>query len=106
MNHRIAYLQRLADPERAYDPIYNPYITIDWMSIDLTVFNGEATRVSNPKETGVPPGANVAFQSRYKDGARINNYLSQTSGTVPAPVAGNPPTRSANITAGGPYKLV
>lgn len=34
-------LQRLADPTRAYHPTYNPYITIDWASLDLQVFNGE-----------------------------------------------------------------
>ncbi len=41
--HRTAYLQRLADPDLAYHPEYNPYITIDWMNMDLTVFNGEDT---------------------------------------------------------------
>ncbi|MCC9609301.1 hypothetical protein LOC68_05905 [Blastopirellula sp. JC732] len=34
-------LQRLADPTREYDPAYNPYITVDWASLDLQVFNGE-----------------------------------------------------------------
>jgi hypothetical protein len=62
-NVRAAYLQRLADPEFAYDPVTNPYITVDWMSIDLTIFNGEAPRVSP-----VVPAAPVQMQSRYKDG--------------------------------------
>ena len=47
-NVRTAYLQRLADPTLPFNPINagnglppNPYITVDWHPIDLTVFNGE-----------------------------------------------------------------
>jgi hypothetical protein len=36
-----AVLQRLADPLRGWDAKYNPYITVDWLPIDLTVFSGE-----------------------------------------------------------------
>ncbi len=36
-----AFLQRLADPTRPYDANINPYRTVDWISIDLTVFSGE-----------------------------------------------------------------
>ena len=36
-----AYLQRLADPEKPWHAVFNPYITIDWMPFDLTVFSGE-----------------------------------------------------------------
>jgi hypothetical protein len=61
-NVRAAYLQRLADPEFPYDPVSNPYITVDWMSIDLTVFNGEAPRDT----TGA--GTNIQMQARYKNG--------------------------------------
>jgi hypothetical protein len=41
LNVRTVYLQRLADPLRPYDATFNPYITVDWMPMDLTVFNGE-----------------------------------------------------------------
>ncbi|MEQ1828974.1 MAG: hypothetical protein ABL921_23630, partial [Pirellula sp.] len=64
-NVRTAYLQRLADPEFPYDPVMNPYITVDWMPIDLTVFNGESPIGSDPNDTPGP----VKFQSRYKDGS-------------------------------------
>ena len=36
-----AFLQRLADPTLPYDPDTNPYRSVDWMTIDLTVFTGE-----------------------------------------------------------------
>ena len=38
---RTAVLQRVADPYRPFDPVLNPYITIDWNMMDLTVFTGE-----------------------------------------------------------------
>ena len=65
-NVRAAYLQRLADPEFAYDPINNPYITVDWISLDLTVFNGEAP--VNPAINRTPLPHPIRLQSRYKDG--------------------------------------
>jgi hypothetical protein len=40
-NVRTVFLQRLADPTQPFHPQMNPYITVDWMPIDLTVFNGE-----------------------------------------------------------------
>ncbi len=44
-NYKTVYLQRLADPTRDWDPITNPYITVDFLPIDLTVFTGEDTRM-------------------------------------------------------------
>lgn len=35
------FLQRLADPLSPFDSVTNPYRTVDWMSVDLTVFSGE-----------------------------------------------------------------
>jgi hypothetical protein len=39
-NVRTVFLQRLADPTMPHHPRVNPYITVDWMTKDLTVFNG------------------------------------------------------------------
>lgn len=35
------FLQRLADPTRIWDPVDNPYITVDFSPIDLHTINGE-----------------------------------------------------------------
>ncbi|MGI5831683.1 MAG: hypothetical protein ACOX6D_04020 [Thermoguttaceae bacterium] len=39
---RTAFVQRVADPNRPYHPFANPYLSVDWNMMDLTVFNGEA----------------------------------------------------------------
>ncbi len=46
-DYKSAFLQRVADPNRPYDPITNPYITVDWSAMDLTVFNGESAGSQN-----------------------------------------------------------
>ncbi len=44
-------LQRLADPTMPYDEYQNPYITVDWMNVDLTVFNGQSSYLANGTAT-------------------------------------------------------
>ena len=67
-NWCTAFLQRLADPERPWDEVFNPYITVDWLPIDLTVFSGEET--ITPAGGGpLPP---VRFASRQKTGALVD----------------------------------
>ncbi|UUO05256.1 hypothetical protein M4951_17970 [Blastopirellula sp. J2-11] len=57
-------LQRLADPTRNYHPAYNPYITVDWASVDLHVFNGEAS--TDPDDPDMALGNAVAFGSNER----------------------------------------
>ena len=61
-NWSTAILQRLANPELAWNEALNPYVTVDWMPIDLTVFTGE--EVLSP-DVAV---ANFHFGSRQKTG--------------------------------------
>jgi hypothetical protein len=41
-NFAVVHLQRLANPTVPWDPVANPYLTVDSMPIDLTVVNYEA----------------------------------------------------------------
>ncbi len=45
------YLQRLANPLAPYDPVSNPYLTVDAKSLDLIAFNGVENDSSDPNVT-------------------------------------------------------
>lgn len=129
-NWRTAYLQRLADPTAPYDAVLNPYLTVDWMPMDLTVFNGEDNNNqeltdSNGQQEWIDPtdprpfrdvnngGRNDnalpdLFASRSKSGIGIN-----PDGSARASDAGqnilwsygtNPPTRSSQFNIPGIYQ--
>ncbi|MCA9200159.1 MAG: hypothetical protein KDA87_21620, partial [Planctomycetales bacterium] len=77
-NFKTVFLQRLADPALGWNPEppvghpanqphangyqpnlpVNPYITVDWMPMDLTVFNGEDDDRAHPQEA---KDANIVF---------------------------------------------
>ena len=40
--YKSVFLQRVADPNRPYDAVTNPYITVDWNMFDLKVYTGES----------------------------------------------------------------
>jgi hypothetical protein len=60
-NYCTVFVERLADPTRPHDAdpnstTWNPYIAVDFMPIDLTVFNGESAD-RDPSETQGPDRA-------------------------------------------------
>ncbi len=63
-----AYLQRLADPNKPWDATFNPYITVDWIPIDLTVFSGEENHQDLRVMTNTNAGGRMALGSRQKAG--------------------------------------
>ena len=71
-NHRRIHLQRLANPLAPYNAETNPYLTIDVMPVDLTIFNGVESAVADPsiavqdnKFGCFQRGANNAVADRY-----------------------------------------
>lgn len=74
-----AFLQRLADPQRPYDPALNPYITVDWISLDLTTFSGEDTLDGI---TDNPTPQQIDFTSRSRTG--VDAWAGGTSQTESA----------------------
>ena len=75
-----AFLQRLADPERPYHDTFNPYITVDWMPIDLTVFSGEDI-VYSDIATKTEFDAEYKFGFRSKNGAMDSNIVANRGRT-------------------------
>lgn len=63
-DYRSAFLQRLADPTKPFNATTNPYRTVDWLPLDLTVFSGEE------REDYVTTGVenNYARYSRQRNG--------------------------------------
>ncbi|MEX2118549.1 MAG: hypothetical protein WD847_02990 [Pirellulales bacterium] len=69
LNYKTVFLQRLADPTRPFDVVNNPYLTVDWMPIDLTVFNGEEA-AAYPDPSLIPPDADIRFGTRQRGSPR------------------------------------
>lgn len=81
---KTAYLQRLADPTQPYHAEMNPFITVDYITIDLTVFNGSDENEISLTDTGGNPvwkdpfdedpytnDPQENFASRYKTGKTV-----------------------------------
>jgi hypothetical protein len=94
-NYRTVFLQRLADPALPFDKLRNPYITVDWMPIDLTRFNGEDPS-DNPNDQGAATKA-VQFASRQRGGS--DGKTPSTTFNLWAPV--DPTTDQLKVTAPG-----
>jgi hypothetical protein len=108
---RTAFLQRLANPLLPWNPMpgkpghnntlpLNPYLTVDWMPIDLTVFNGEDTHPGSswmgmgewdPFDSQAATGPNVKLQTRERGSLAVAFpwTYETTIRTNASPAAGN-----------------
>lgn len=113
LNVRTVYLQRLADPSRPYDPTFNPYIAVDWMPMDLTVFNGEddvdeeLTTMNGPisRDPNDPaqPNRTIQFGSRVRSDGNIPRHYFTYASLRPS---NTPRVPNINpVSANFPYEL-
>ncbi|MCA9138403.1 MAG: hypothetical protein KDB00_16645, partial [Planctomycetales bacterium] len=65
------FLQRLADPTIPWHPRNNPYITVDFMPMDLTTINGEEDIRMNVDRQKLDPMGNPVIQSELVDDRSI-----------------------------------
>lgn len=89
---RTVFLQRLANPLLPYNAVTNPYRTVDWAPIDLTVFTGEDRRPASlpstitdwdPDDPRSESNKKVYFATRQRNGGN-HNLWAQSWTTVPA----------------------
>lgn len=82
-NYRVVHLQRLADPTQPYDPLLNPYRTIDSAPVDLTCFNSRTNDkdFSADGSAQLDPG-DIMFHTRQR-GERNDDVLDTNSNTIP-----------------------
>ena len=67
--HRTIFLQRLANPTQPWHPLANPYISVDRMPVDLTVYNS--------LDSGdLDPTTQVSTANGYKFGSRQRGVIS------------------------------
>jgi hypothetical protein len=112
MGYRAAFLQRLANPLQPFDAILNPYVTIDWSTIDLTVFNGEDRAPEDFPEGQLgpfDPDDDKPFSSAPSErfASRQRGRLA-SDGSHWSPWTNDPATTPAEVTTGGsyfPYRL-
>ena len=94
--YRTAFLQRLANPNLPWDAETNPYITVDWIPIDVTVFNGEdppGTKDPDDRVLGCPLLNRVNVPSQTETfGAPIREGLTPI-GQQTAPMTTSATTR-------------
>ena len=69
-NFAVVHLQRLANPALAWNSASNPYLTIDSMTVDLTVVNTNAAgnNYDEPGTTGASPLSYLASPNQFEYG--------------------------------------
>ena len=66
-NFAIIHLQRLADPTKAWDSTSNPYLTVDCLTVDLTVVNTAADGTTNYDEPLTTASSTLSYPTKQRD---------------------------------------
>lgn len=120
IDYSSVYLQRLANPNIPHHLVTNPYITVDWASIDVTVFNGEEddTRRADPGGANLeidpsdptPNTQPMHFRTRQRGYPQGNYFAAGSTGAmanpwIPQTINGSPysPTPLPPTAMGSPY---
>ena len=90
---RTVFLQRLADPTRDHNQQDNPYITVDWLPFDLTVFNGEAKWDENQTDHGAEQWDPDDRDPNAEDSRGVN-FISRQRGKITAREGGLVPGKN------------
>lgn len=93
LNFKTVFLQRLANPLSAWNAYTNPYLTIDWMPIDLTIFNGEPyyfEAAATPSTVAFPltDRGFTEEPNQLSDAAKQHRFGSRQRGAPRYPVRG------------------
>jgi hypothetical protein len=90
-NFAVVHLQRLANPQVAWNASTNPYVTIDSMTVDLSVVNsdGAGNSFDEPGTTGATPLAYLLMQ--YPFGSSGSKPISTERGGKISQITGTPP---------------
>ena len=107
-NFAVVHLQRLANPTQAWNATTNPYLTVDSMTVDLTVVNTDKDGVNydEPGTTGAAPLGYLETQKKYGTGSTATQAAStQRGGRLAELTGGVKPTHniwSAVVTGTSP----
>jgi hypothetical protein len=73
---RIVFLQRLANPAMPWDSQFNPYISVDYLEVDLLAFNGTRNSSLDPPSPGGSLQRNLRAESfERNDGENNGNNV-------------------------------
>ncbi len=87
--YRIIHLQRLANPTRAHDENTNPYITVDSMLVDLTVYNAR-TSLNDSEENETGSVSEIATRQRGKNSSETNIWIQKKYDDLTVTTGGTP----------------
>jgi len=105
-NYKTLFLQRLANPLLEWNPVdlndpqhrtgepVNPYISVDWLPIDLTVFNTEEQMPQTEDPDDMPPFT-VGFQARERGENPLPMPPVEERFNIWQPISVNPATGAA-----------